>query len=187
MKTTALFLLATAALGLTSCDKAKDAATEAAAKAEAAAAEATVRTREAAAKAEGAMPELKEKANAALDAVKEAGAGALEKGKEALDKGKELAGAAMDWTKQKLGIPEADGLLDGFKALFEEAKTAVNSGMTSEKSTALKAKWDELYAKSSDTIKTLAPEQQEKLKAILTTIKAKWDELMEKSKDGAVQ
>lgn len=173
MKSTLPLLLAAATLSLTACDQAQKAAAEAEAKAKAAAAEAKAKT-------EAAMPGLKDKANEALNSAKEAGAGAL-------DKGKEMAGAAMDWTKEKLGIPEADGLLEGFQALFAEAKTAVSEGMTGEKATALKAKWDTLYAKSADTLKNLAPEQQEKLKGILATIKAKWDELMEKSKDGAVQ
>ncbi len=184
MKTTLTFLTVAAAISLTSCDQAKDAAAEATAKAKAAATEATAKAQAAAAeaktKAEGAMPDLKAKATAAMEAAKEAGAGAL-------DKTKELADAAGDWTKQKLGIPEADGMLEGFHALFAEAKTAVSNGMTGEKATALKAKWDDLYAKSSESIKNLAPEQQEKVKSILAAIKAKWDELMEKSKDGAVQ
>ena len=174
MKITALTLLSTtAAIGLTACDQAKETATEAAAKTKAVAAEAS-------AKAEAAMPGLKEKASAALDAARAAGSGAL-------DKTKEMAGAATDWTKQKLGIPEADGLLDGFHGLFKEAKEAVNTGMNNEKSAALRAKWDALYAKSAEKMKTLAPEQQEKLKSLIAVIKTKWDELLEKSKDGAVQ
>ena len=174
MKITALTLcLITTALGLTACDQAKQTATEAAAKTKAVAAEAS-------AKAEAAMPGLKEKASAAMDAARAAGSGAL-------DKTKEMAGAATDWTKQKLGIPEADGMLEGFHGLFNEAKEAVNNGMNSEKATALRAKWDALYASSTEKMKTLAPEQQEKLKDLIGVIKTKWDELLEKPKDGAVQ
>jgi hypothetical protein len=184
MKTSTLTLLAAASLGLTACDQAKDAAAEAAAKAKAAAAEA-------AAKAEAAAPDLKEKAAAAMDSAKEAGAGALDKvkaaGSDALAKGGNMIDAAKEWGFEKMGVPEADGLLEGFGTLIAEAKAAVASGMNGEKAAALKAKWDGLYAKSADTIKNLAPEQQEKMKAILATLKAKWDELMAKSKDGAVE
>ncbi len=171
MKITTITLLSAAALGFTACDQAKDAAAEAKAAAQTAAA-----------KAEAAAPDLKAKAASAMEAAKEAGADALDKAKaaggEAFDKSRDMAASVMDWTKEKLGIPEADGLLDGFKGLFEEAKAAVSSGMTGEKATALKAKWDALYAKSSDTIKNLSPDQQGKLKSILAVIKTKWDELL---------
>ena len=174
MKTTfPILLVVTTAVALTSCDQAKETATEAAAKTKAVAVEAS-------AKAEAAMPGLKEKASAAMDAARAAGS-------EALDKTKEMAGAAKDWTKEKLGIPEADGLLDGFHGLFAEARQAVNTGMNSEKASALRAKWDALYASSTEKMKTLAPEQQEKLKALIGVIKTKWDELLEKSKNGAVE
>lgn len=188
MKTNTILLLgAAAALSLTACDQAKDAAAEAkavAAKAQAAAAEAT-------AKAEAAMPGLKEKAAAAMDSAKEAGAGALDSakaaGSDALAKGGSMIDSAKEWGLEKMGVPEADGLLEGFGTLIGEAKAAVAGGMNGEKAAALKAKWDELYAKSADTIKNLDPAKQEKLKAILATVKAKWDELMAQSKDGAVQ
>lgn len=162
-----------AALGLSSCDKVKEA--EAAAR-EKAAALAT----EAKAKADAAMPDLKDKATAALDSAKAAGAGALAKGGSLID-------SAKDWGLEKMGVPEADGLLAGFGTLIAEAKTAVQGGMSGEKATALKAKWDDLYAKSTDTIKNLAPDKQEKLKAILATVKAKWDELMASSAGGTAQ
>ena len=174
MKNIALTLFtAAAACGLTACDQAKDAYADASAKAKEAAIEAK-------AKAEAAAPGLKEKATAALDSAKDAGAGAF-------DKTKEWANAAGDWTKQKLGIPEADGLLEGFQTLFVEAKTAVSNGMTGEKATALRAKWDAQYAKTSESIKNLAPEQQEKIKSVIAVIKTKWDELLAKPKEGAVQ
>ena len=174
MKSTAqLIVTAAAALNLSACDQAKDAAAEASAKAEA------------------AMPALKDKATAAMDAAKNAGSGALEQAKaagaEAMAKGGSMIDAAKEWGLEKMGVPEADGLLEGFGTLIAEAKVAVAGGMNGEKAAALKTKWDELYAKSSETIKNLAPEQQEKLRAILATVKAKWDELMAKSKDGAVQ
>lgn len=183
MKTTRLilpFLTAAAAVSLTACDEAKDAA-----------AEAKKAAAEAAAKAEAAAPGLKAKASEALEKAEEAGASALEKAKAAgagaFEKSKELLGDASDWTKQKLGIPEADGLLDGFKHLFEEARTAVSNGMTSEKAAALRAKWDAAYASATERMKTMAPEHQEKLKAALATVKAKWDELLEKSKNGTIE
>lgn len=162
-----------AALGLSSCEKAKEA--EAAAR-EKAAALATA----AKATADAAMPDLKDKATAALDSAKEAGAGALAKGGSLID-------SAKDWSLEKMGVPEADGLLAGFGTLIAEAKTAVQGGMSGEKATALKAKWDELYTKSTESIKNLAPDKQEKLKAILATVKAKWDELMASSAGGTAQ
>lgn len=184
MKTKTLTLLTAASLGLTACDQAKDTAAEAAAKTKAAAAEA-------AAKAEAAAPALKEKAAAAMESAKEAGAGALESaksaGSEALAKSGSMIDAAKEWGLEKMGVPEADGLLEGFGTLIAEAKASVASGMNGEKATALKTKWDELYAKSTDTIKNLAPEQQEKMKAILATVKTKWDEMMAKAKDGAAE
>ena len=173
MKATALTLAAAAAaLTLSSCDQAKDAANEAAAKAKAAAAE--VKT-----EAEAAAPGLKEKAANALDAAKTAGAGAL-------DEAKAKAADLADWTKAKLGVPEADGVLDGFRGLFDEAKAAVASGMTGEKATALKAKWDALQTSTAAQIDKLAPEHKEKLQHLLTVIKAKWDQMLEQSKDGKV-
>lgn len=181
MKTTTITLLAAAAaFGFTACDQAKETADAAAAKAKSAAAEAAAQTKEVAAKAEASIPDLKAKAAGALETAKAAG-------NDALAKGGDMLATAKEWGLEKMGVPEADGLLDGFGLLIAEAKTAVQTGMTGEKATALKAKWDELYAKSSETIKNLAPEQQEKLKAILATVKAKWDELMAKSEGAPVQ
>ena len=181
MKSTTITLLAAAAaFGFTACDKAKETAAEAAAKAKGAAAEAAAQGKEIAAKAESSIPDLKAKAAEAVETAKAAG-------NDALAKGGDMLATAKEWGLEKMGVPEADGLLDGFGLLIAEANTAVQTGMTGEKATALKAKWDELYAKSSETIKNLAPEQQEKLKAILATVKAKWDEMMAKSEGGAVQ
>jgi hypothetical protein len=186
MKTTVITLITAAAvLGLSACDQqaresAAQAAEKAKAEAEAAVAKAKEATADAAAKAESSLPDLKAKAAGAMEAAKTAG-------NDALAKGGELLGTAKEWGLEKMGVPEADGLLDGFKTLIEEAKVAIQGGMTGEKATALKAKWDELYAKSADTIKNLAPEKQEKLKAILATVKAKWDEMMQKAEGGAVQ
>lgn len=171
MKAIAL-TLAAAAITLTSCDQAKDAANAAATKAKAAAAEVK-------AEAEAAAPDLKAKAANAIDAAKAAGAGAL-------DDAKAKAGELADWTKAKLGIPEADGVLDGFRTLFDEAKAAVAAGMTGEKATALKAKWDALQTSTAAQLEKLAPEHKEKLQSLLTVIKSKWDELMSQSKDGKV-
>lgn len=174
-KTTAITLItAAAALGLSACDQAKVSAEKAKAEAAEAVAKAKEATADATAKAEAAMPDLQAKAAGAVDAAKAAGAEAIAKGGDMLD-------TAKEWGLEKMGVPEADGLLEGFKTLIEEAKVAIQSGLTGEKATALKAKWDELYAKSADTIKNLAPEKQEKLKAILATVKAKWDEMMTKA------
>lgn len=175
MKTSAIALItAAAALCFTACDQAKVSAEKAKAEAAEAVAKAREATADATAKAESAMPGLKAKAAGAVDAAKTAGA-------DALAKGGELLGTAKEWGLEKMGVPEADGLLDGFQTLIEEAKVAIQGGLTGEKATALKAKWDELYAKSSGTIKNLAPEKQEKLNAILATVKAKWDEMMTKA------
>ncbi len=181
MKTTTITLLAAAAaFGFTACDQAKETAADAAAQARSVAAEAAAQSKEIAAKAESSFPGLKAKAAGALETAKAAGNNALAKGGDILHN-------AKDWGLEKMGVPEADGLLDGFGLLIKEATTAVQTGMTGEKATALKAKWDKLYAKSSEAIKPLPPEQQEKLKAILATMKAKWDELMTRSESGAVQ
>jgi hypothetical protein len=125
-----------------------------------------------------ALPGLKAKATDVLESAKNAGA-------EALHKSKEMADTAMEWSKAKLGIPEADGLLEGFVGLFNEAKAAVSNGMNGEKAAALKAKWDEMEAKASETMKKLGPEVQAKFKPLLEAIKVKWDELMKKSKEGS--
>ena len=186
MKTSPLTILAVAAaMAFTSCDKAKEAAVEAETKAkaaakaaEAAAAAAAEKAKSSTEKMKEALPGLKAKATDVLESAKNAGAGALHKGKE-------MADSAVDWSKAKLGIPEADGLLEGFMGLFNEAKTAVNDGMNGEKATALKAKWDEMEVKASETMKTLGPEVQAKFKPILETIKAKWDELMKKSEESS--
>jgi ABC-type enterochelin transport system substrate-binding protein len=168
MNKIALTLLsAITALGFTSCDKAKEEVAGAEAKAKALAAEAT-------AKAKAAAPDLQAKATEALNSAKTAGAGALTKGGELLD-------TAKDWGLEKMGVPEADGLLDGFKSLIDEAKTTVQGGMNGEKASALKGKWDTLYTKANETITNLAPDKQEKLKAILAMVKTKWDELMAKA------
>jgi hypothetical protein len=185
MKTTAITLItAFAALGLSACDRATESAAQAADKAKAEAAEAVAKakkaTADATARTEAAMPDLKAKASNAVDAAKTAGA-------DALAKGSELLGTAKEWGLEKMGVPEADGLLDGFKTLIDEAKMAIQGGLTGEKAAALKAKWDELYAKSADTIKNLAPEKQEKLKAILETMKAKWEEMMKKAEGAKVE
>ena len=185
MKINAITLLAAAAaLGLTACDKAKEAAADASTKAKAAAAEA-------AAKAEAAMPGLTEKATAALDSAKDASATALDDAKAAstdvLAKGTSMIDAAKSWGLEKMGVPEADGLMEGFGTLIGEAQAAVATGMNGEKAAALKAKWDALYASSADTIKNLDPAKQEKLQAIIATVKAKWDELMTKSAGGTVE
>ncbi len=172
MKVTPILLAAAATFALSACDQAKDAATEAAAKAKAAAAE--VKTQ-----AEAAAPDFKAKAEHAMDAAKSAGA-------DALDQAKEKAGDLADWTKAKLGIPEADGVLDGFRSLFDEAKTAVAGGMTGEKAAALKEKWAALQASTAEKIEKLAPEHKAKLEHLITVIKSKWDLLMEQSKDGKV-
>jgi hypothetical protein len=162
-----------AALGLSSCDQAREAEAAAREKAAAVAAEAK-------AKATAVMPDLKDKAAAALESAKEAGAGAIAKGGDLID-------GAKDWGLEKMGVPEADGLLAGFGTLIAEAKTAVQGGISGEQAAALKAKWDALYAKSAETIKNLAPDKQEKMKTILDSVKAKWDELMASSKGGTVQ
>ncbi len=195
MKVTTITILAAAGLGLTACDQAKDAASEAAAKTKAAAAEAS-------AKADAAMPDLKAKAANAVDSAKAAGAEALDSakaagaeamdsakaaGSDALAKGGSMIDSAKEWGLEKMGVPEADGLLEGFGTLIGEAKAAVAGGLSGEKAAALKGKWDALYAKSTDTIKNLDPAKQEKLKAILATVKAKWDELMSKAQNGTVQ
>ncbi len=185
MKTTAITLItAAAALGFAACDRATESAPQAAdkAKAEAAQAAANVKeaTADAAARTEAAMPGLKAKASEALDAAKAAGS-------DALAKGGEMWGTAKEWGLEKMGVPEADGMLDGFKTLIDEAKTAIQSGLTGEKAAALRSKWDELYAKSADTIKNLAPEKQEKLKAIMETMKAKWEEMMKKAEGAKVE
>jgi len=186
-KTTLTLLAAAAALGLSACDQAKEATAEAKEAAVAAEAKAKAVAEAAAAKAGSATDKLE----AALPGIKAKAADAMAKaktaGSEALDKSKVMADAAADWTKAKLGIPEADGMLEGFHALFAEAKEAVNTGMNSEKASVLKGKWDTLYAKSAETMKNLGPETEAKLKPILDTIKAKWDELLEKSKGGTVQ
>jgi hypothetical protein len=184
MKTkTQVLLSAVAVLGFTACDQAKDAATQAADKAKAAATEAADKakaaTAEAVDKAKAEAPDLKSKLSAAAAEAKAAGADALAKGGDMLD-------TAKAWGLEKMGVPEADGLLEGFGKLIEEGRAAVASGMNSEKATALKAKWDEQYAKASEAIKTMAPEQQEKMKAILAKVKAKWDEMLTKA-DGSVQ
>lgn len=182
MKTKAISLITAAAavLGLAACDQAKESAEKAKAEAAAAVAKTKEAAADAAAKAEASLPDLKAKAAGAMEAAKTAGSDALAKGGELLD-------SAKEWGLEKMGVPEADGLLDGFKTLIDEAKAAIQSGLTGEKATALKAKWDALYAKSADTIKNLAPEQQEKLKGILATVKAKWDEMMKKAEGGATQ
>ena len=161
MKTTTLTILAAAAaLGLSACDQAKEvtaeakeAAITAEAKAKAMAEAAAAKAGSATDKLEAALPGLKAKAADAMAKAKTAGG-------EALKKGREMADAAADWTKAKLGIPEADGMLEGFHSLFAEAKEAVNTGMNGEKATALKAKWDVLYAKSAETMKKLGPETE---------------------------
>lgn len=184
MKNTLRILLTAGAFGLPACDQAKDAAAEASAQAKASAAEAS-------AKAEAAMPNFKQKATEAMDAAKEAGAIAFDKakaaGSKAVTKGSSAIDSAREWGLEKMGVPEADGLLEGFGILIAEAKAAVSSGMNGEKAAVLKAKWDTLYAKSADTIKNLDPARQEKLKAILASVKAKWDDLMAKPKDGTVE
>lgn len=180
--TTQVFLSALAVIGLTSCDQAKEAASQAADKAKAAATEAAEKakaaTSEAVDKAGVVAPDFKDKLNAAAAEAKAAGAGALAKGSTMLD-------TAKTWGLEKMGVPEADGLLDGFGKLIEEGRAAVASGMNSEKASALKAKWDVQYAKASESIKTMAPEQQEKMKAMLAKVKAKWDEMLTKA-DGSV-
>ncbi len=164
-------LSAAAALTLSACDKAKETA-----------AETNAAAADAAAKTEGAMAGMKVKAAAAMESAKDAASSAVDAAGDAtsaaVDKTKDMANSAMDWTKQKLGIPEADGVLDSFKSLFAEAREAINSGMNGEKAAALKEKWNTAYAEAKDSMKNLAPEQQEKLKAILATIKAKWDAMM---------
>jgi len=183
MKTSPLMIPAmVAAMAFTSCDKAKEAAVEAETKAkasaEAAAAVAAEKAKSSTEKMKEALPGLKAKATDVMESAKNAGS-------EALHKGKEMADTATEWSKAKLGIPEADGVLEGFVGLFNEAKAAVNSGLNGEKATALKAKWDDMEAKASETMKTLGPEVQAKFKPILETIKVKWDELMKNTKEGS--
>jgi hypothetical protein len=184
MKSTALLLSTAALLGLASCDQAKDAASKAQSAASAAAEGAKASATDLAADAKASAADLAADAKATAVKATEAATAA---GAEALDKTKELTASALDWTTEKLGIPQADGLLDSFKSLFAEAKTAASGGLTGDKATALKAKWDTLSSQAAETIKGLAPEQQEKLSQILSLMKSKWDELMAKPADGAAK
>ena len=184
MKTTTITLLAAAAaFGFTACDQAKETAAEAAAKAKDAAAEAAAQTKEAAAqgRSRSAIPDLKAKA-----------AGCPEKPPR--PPGTTPSTKAEDTARYRRGLDDTKNSVCRrpmacwrFRFAHRGSQNRRQTGMTGEKATALKAKWDDLYAKSSETIKNLAPEQQEKLKAILATVKAKWDELMAKSEGGAVQ
>lgn len=175
MKTAALLLSSAALLGLSACDQAKDTAAKAQSAASSAAEGAKSTAADLAAEAKTAAADV---AQSAQQTAAKATDAAAEVGAEALDKSKELANSALDWTTQKLGIPEADGLLAGFKSLFAEAQDTVSGGLTGDKALALKAKWDALSTQASETLKGLAPEQKEKLSGLLTLIKSKWDALM---------
>lgn len=165
MKTAPSLLLVSAlAATLTACDKAKEAAAEAKAQA----AEAV----------ENAKPAVNDAAEKAKDASTDLFSKTKELAGDALKKGKELGGEAVDFTKEKLGIPETDGLIQGLGGIIGEARDAVKNGKLQEKAGELKVKWDAAYAKAEAELSKLAPEKQEKLKAILQTIKAKWDELI---------
>lgn len=182
MKTSHLLLLSAAALTLAACDQARDAATETAAQVEAAAKKAAAESRETASdledEAEAAKPGLKEKAASAMKSVRSAGS-------EALEKSKDWAGDAVDWTKQKIASPEAQTMIDRFQTLFADAKREINEGLTSEKAADLRAKWDDLYAKTTDGIQNMAPKQQEQVKAVLATLKEKWEAMLAKSEKKA--
>lgn len=164
MKTAPSLLLVSAlATALTACDKAKETAAEAKAQA----AEAV----------EKAKPAVNDAAEKAKDASSDLFSKTKELAGDALKKGKELGGEAVDFTKEKLGIPETDGLIEGLGGILSEARDAVKNGKLQEKAGELKTKWDAAYAKAEAEISKLAPEKQEKLKAILQAIKTKWDEL----------
>lgn len=153
-----------AAFSLSACDKAKEVSTDAPAK------------------AGDAMENAREAGADAAEETRAAASGALEKTREmagkVMAKTKELGAEAMDFAKDKLGIPEADGLLSGFSGLLAEAREAVSAGNIKEKADELKIKWDDLQARAESTMAKLAPEKQEKLKAVLATIKTKWDQLI---------
>lgn len=160
-------------LFLTACDQAADEARKAAQEAAAAA-------ERAAAEAKAAAPDLKTRAAEALKSVKSAGS-------EAYGKSRELAGGALDWTQEKLGIPEADGVLDSFKALFLEAKQEVTQGMTPEKAQALRKKWDDMTVRTEERLRNLAPEQQARAREMLERVRNRWDELLRKSEKGTIE
>jgi hypothetical protein len=172
MKTTP-FLTLLAALGLCSCDKAEQESAEA--KAKEVAAETKVQ-------AESAMEKVKAAGEGAAAKAKEAMPGVIDKTRELANrtalKTREVADAATDFTKQKLGIPETDGLLDGLRGLFNEAVQSVKSGSINEKAGELKSKWDLAYAKAQANAETLAPEAKAKTKAFLEKMHEKWDALI---------
>lgn len=157
---------------MSACDKKQEAAAEA--------------------KVKEVSAETKVKAEGAIEKMKAAGAQAAEKTKEVsgdvLTRGREMAGKAVkvtrelgegsaDYAKEKLGIPETDGLLTGLKGMFDEADEAIKAGKFKEKTEELKAKWNTLYARLEANAASLAPAQKARVKAFLSDVQQRWDAL----------
>lgn len=176
MKTTVSLTLL-AVLALSACDKAEQASAEA--KVKEVSAEAKVKT-------EGAIEKMKAASAEAAEKTKEASANVFEKSKilagQAVEKTRKFTDATTDFAKEKLGIPETDGLLDGLNGLFLEATEAMKTGVLREKADELKAKWNTLYAKAQANAETLAPEAKARMKTFLAKLQTKWDALISSAK-----
>ncbi|MES2707498.1 MAG: hypothetical protein V4726_12950 [Verrucomicrobiota bacterium] len=172
MKTTVSLTLL-AALALSACDKAEQASAEA--KVKEVSAEAKIKT-------EGAIEKMKAAGAEAAEKTKEASSNVFEKSKilagQAMEKTRTLTDATADFAKEKLEIPEMDGL----NGVLSEAGAALKAGKLKEKADELKAKWNTLYAKAQANAETLAPEARTKVKTFLAKLQARWDAFISSAK-----